>query len=964
MKIRKALLMEINIYWLALSRTKGLGNKTLLNISQRNKELGLTVTDFWNLSSTEMTAKYGLKERIARAVVSQRSNNRSTTELLRKLNEHEIKFLNLEDPDYPPKLRKASNPPFILYFLGNLDLLQRNPLAIVGSRDISLKGLEITYRFSEVLEKHGIVIIKGQTREVDSLAQLAAEKAKGSGVTVLSSGILDYLKKSDLTKGDTDLEKNLILSYVYPLLPWTPRTEMERNKIIFELSENIVIIEASDKGIIMKEGSKALKNGKKVYIVRYEDYPQNATGNKKLIEAGGIPISTSDNIDNLKDIINSVKGEAKPRVIISKEESRRQKKDLGQYFTPPSVVEFMYGMVGLMWGEKAPVGAKIVDPACGEGVFLKYALDNGISIGDNLYGSDIDERVKVKWDSLQIRNMMKLFIQDGLLDNKNSGIERGKFDLAIGNPPYGGTGLSELAQLLETKKMRKEPITLSLFEKNLEVREEVGLMEKQTDSLPLMEEKRISLIHLANHLGRSYELWKKEELIADYDEKEPEEEQTGELFPELKRISPGKKRVDLIVERIQKAKLLGKGKAQLHLTSKELKKLISVPIEVLFLERFFQLVRPGGYVAIIIPDGILANINLRYVQNWLFEKAQVMAIVSLPRETFKAIGTTAKTSIMFLKKPAEGEQIDLKNPVFMASVEYVGVNHKGKNDLPLVLKEFQKFIKGKKIKEKKMSPMITKAKQRELMNVHCARPEYWDRKYKILEKQMQKGGVKIVTIGDTEPYITYGAITPGKKMPKVKKGILYISQIHMKPTGLDFNEEKIFVPKNSDWDQDRFRVQYEDVLIARSGVASIGRTEIFRIKLPATVSCFVDIIRQNLVNPYYLALFMKSKFGIGQIERFRSGIGTDNINFKQIRSIKIPKLPDSIQQKIEKQYKNMSKWHDKAMGIKRELIDKGSSNKKVEKDPKYQRNIKKAEAMLKDLIRRTEEVIEGKREDI
>ncbi len=834
--------MDRNTYWLALSRTKGLGNKTLLNISQRNKELGLTVTDFWNLSSTEMVAQYGLKERIARSIVSMRSNNKSTLELLEKLNEHEIKFLAFDDPDYSPKLRKVSGPPFILYFLGNLDLLQRNPLAIVGSRDISVKGLEIAYKFSEILKKQEIVIIKGQTREIDSLAHLAAEEAKGSGITVLSSGILDYLKKLELTRRDTDPENNLILSCVDPLLTWTPRAEMERNKIIFELSENIVIIEANDKGIIMKEGLRALKNGKKVYIVRYEDYPPNATGNKKLIEEGGVPICPSDTIDNLKEIINSV-NEARPRVISSKEEALRQKKDLGQYFTPPSVVEFMYGMVRLMWGEKALDGAKIIDPACGDGVFLKYALDNGISTGDNLYGCDIDEGVRVKWDSLQIKNMMKLSFQDGLLDNKDSGIEIGKFDLAIGNPPYGGTGLSELAQLLDTKKVRKEPTNLRLFEKNLEVREETGLMEKQTDFLPLMEEKRISLIHLANHLGRSYELWKKEELIANYDEEGPEEDQTGELFPDLERIRPGKKRVDLIVERIQKARLLGKGKAQLHLTPKELKKLISIPIEVLFLERFFQLVRPGGYVAIIIPDGILANINLRYVQNWLFEKAQVMAIVSLPRETFKSIGTTAKTSIMFLKNPVEGKPIDLEKLIFMATVDYVGVNHKGKNDLPFVLKEFQKFLKREKIKEKKMSPMITHATHEEVMKVHCARPEYWDRKYKILHKQMRKGKEKIITLGDSEPYITYGAITPGRKMPKVKRGILYISQIHMKPTGLDFNEEKIFVPKNSDWDHDRFRLQYEDVLIARSGVASIGRTEIYRAKLPATVSCFVDIFR-------------------------------------------------------------------------------------------------------------------------
>ena len=73
-------------------------------------------------------------------------------------------------------------------------------------------------------------------------------------------------------------------------------------------------------------------------------------------------------------------------------------------------------------------------------------------------------------------------------------------------------------------------------------------------------------------------------------------------------------------------------------------------VEVLFLERFLQLARQGGTVAIIVPDGILANSRLRYVRELVLDASTVRAVVSLPRHTFAKASTSAKTSILFLGK--------------------------------------------------------------------------------------------------------------------------------------------------------------------------------------------------------------------------------------------------------------------------------------------------------------------------
>jgi len=77
---------------------------------------------------------------------------------------------------------------------------------------------------------------------------------------------------------------------------------------------------------------------------------------------------------------------------------------------------------------------------------------------------------------------------------------------------------------------------------------------------------------------------------------------------------------------------------------------VSQIIEVLFLERFIQLARPGGKIAIILPEGVFANSGLRHVREYLVENLTIHAIIGLPRQVFKDTGTTAKTAILFLEK--------------------------------------------------------------------------------------------------------------------------------------------------------------------------------------------------------------------------------------------------------------------------------------------------------------------------
>ncbi|KAA6309277.1 hypothetical protein EZS27_039196 [termite gut metagenome] len=66
-----------------------------------------------------------------------------------------------------------------------------------------------------------------------------------------------------------------------------------------------------------------------------------------------------------------------------------------------------------------------------------------------------------------------------------------------------------------------------------------------------------------------------------------------------------------------------------------------------------QIPEEGGYLAIVVPDGILTNSTSQYVRDWLVEKFRIIAVASLPQYTFAHVKAGVKSSILFLKKHPE-----------------------------------------------------------------------------------------------------------------------------------------------------------------------------------------------------------------------------------------------------------------------------------------------------------------------
>lgn len=123
------------------------------------------------------------------------------------------------------------------------------------------------------------------------------------------------------------------------------------------------------------------------------------------------------------------------------------------------------------------------------------------------------------------------------------------------------------------------------------------------------------------------------------------------------------------------------------------KKAKSELTQVLFIERCVKLLKRGGRMAIVLPDGILNNLKLKYVREYIMKETNVKAVVSLPNATFKPYGAGPKASILFLqKKKYAGEK---QGNILMAEIENIGYTISGKKepkeDAPIILQKIRDF---------------------------------------------------------------------------------------------------------------------------------------------------------------------------------------------------------------------------------------------------------------------------------
>ncbi len=304
----------------------------------------------------------------------------------------------------------------------------------------------------------------------------------------------------------------------------------------------------------------------------------------------------------------------------------------------------------------------------------------------------------------------------------------------------------------------------------------------------------------------------------------------------------------------------------------------SQAIEILFLERFIQLARPGGLVGIILPDGVLININHRKVREYILENTRILAIISLPRGVFEGtLSTSSKTSILVAVK---GEKH--RGKVFVAEAESL-------EELPRILEMY-----------KNRSSDGVRSVWAEV-SAESLHPKSY------LERLELRFRYPAYPLGDLVEEMITGATEYGDKRRFRDNGLRFISARVVTPLGLDFKRDPRFVEPGSSMDKPRARVRVGDVLFVRVGVGCSGRAAVVDEKDLGVADDWIYIIRvkRDKISPFYLAVFLQSRLGRVQIERLKRGVGTVTIPKTLLAKILIPIPPKDLQAWVDENYREM-----------------------------------------------------------
>jgi len=219
-----------------------------------------------------------------------------------EINKTDIKYITIIDKEYPSLLKQIYDPPVVIYYKGNINVLKyKYKLAVVGSRKLSNYGKQIMPYLLKPLTNN-IVIVSGLAIGADSMAHKIAVDNKKTTIAILGGG-LDY--KSFYPKQNTDLAKKIIDNNGLIISEYPPGESPKaqnfprRNRIISGLCQACLVIEAAHKSGSLITAYQALEQNREVLAVPSNMLLTNSSGTNKLLQRGALPIIHSQDIFNI-----------------------------------------------------------------------------------------------------------------------------------------------------------------------------------------------------------------------------------------------------------------------------------------------------------------------------------------------------------------------------------------------------------------------------------------------------------------------------------------------------------------------------------------------------------------------------------------------------------------------------------------------------------------------------------------
>ncbi len=236
-----------------------------------------------------------------------------------------IRVVGYHDPLYPDVLRETEGTPVVLYMKGEYLPADRYGIAVVGSRDNSPYGEQVTRKIAQDLAAAGFTIISGMARGIDTLSHAAALAAGGRTIAVLGSGLDVYYPSENRALMERITRSGCGLSEFPPGTMPHRENFPRRNRIISGLALGVLVVEAAvDSGSLIT-AQYALEQNREVFAVPGNITSRNSAGTNRIIRQGARVVTEArDIIEELAPVLKGFisASNTAPQVEMSDEESR------------------------------------------------------------------------------------------------------------------------------------------------------------------------------------------------------------------------------------------------------------------------------------------------------------------------------------------------------------------------------------------------------------------------------------------------------------------------------------------------------------------------------------------------------------------------------------------------------------------------------------------------------------------
>ena len=212
-------------------------------------------------------------------------------------NELEIMSVSFADENYPEMLREIPQAPLVLFYKGDLSLLEsEHKIGIVGSRNPDRDGIKICDEICTALAENEVVIVSGLAQGLDSVAHKAALNANGKTVAFIGTGLDKFYPASHRSLQNEICQKGCVISEYYAGCQLHSSTFLERNRLIAAASDAVCVMQAKTKSGSLTTARRAVEYSKQLFAI-----PGNITnplydGSNRLIQDGAYPVLSADDI--------------------------------------------------------------------------------------------------------------------------------------------------------------------------------------------------------------------------------------------------------------------------------------------------------------------------------------------------------------------------------------------------------------------------------------------------------------------------------------------------------------------------------------------------------------------------------------------------------------------------------------------------------------------------------------------